>query len=83
MEKRFHLNDICVRIEVQQEDTKHESLQSLSVLGATPCFKHKQMNSLDTVPEANRDIETFISLDHRSIADKRPALNKFLLSVKF
>lgn len=56
---------------------------SLSVLGATPCFKHKQMNSLDTVPEANRDIETFISLDHRSIADKRPALNKFLLSVKF
>lgn len=40
---------------------------SLSVLGATPCFKHKQMNSLDTVPEANRDIETFISLDHRSL----------------
>lgn len=28
MEKRCHLNDICVRIEVQQEDTKHESLQS-------------------------------------------------------
>lgn len=52
------------------------------MLGATPCF-NEQMNSLDTVPEANRGIETFISLDHRSIADKQPALNKFLLSVKF